>query len=420
MPYLLQLQEKQLLLLNDTAKNGLYYQILSSNGMSRPFIIHRSNTSEYSATIDSEGCLHIITKPSADQVIYLQYKDNNVTREVLLEDPKNIYNFSNLKITYTKKCAHVFYTANKPIGNTCQLIHHILCHENKIETNPIISFSSTPLGFRYIVTNDIIHVLYGELKDHYTLQLLTYKDDTWSSPSAVALSSFPIDDFQFCIDTDENIHLIYVQEKYGRYHLLYKKFSNHTWSEEIVLYTTSSKISPVIFTYYRGIWINFLDNASLQMILSMDKGNTFSSSVTCSLQGAEMQYFHFVPHPSTLSRDFNCNAVYAISSPSIRIGIIAYIDMLGIHPDISTNTELELLLDGVFHTLSITRHSPNQLDDIDAIRTENEELKLVQEQMVQQYNQVTELTKRIQEEGKKWRNKALTLETQLKNYENKE
>lgn len=409
MPYLIQLPKDQLLFLNHTTKTGLYSQTLSANGLSRPLIIHRNNTNEYSATLDSDQNLHIVTKPLPDQVIHLFYKGTNLTREVILDDPKNIYHFANLNVSYANARVHLFYTANQPTQNSCELIHHILCQENKIETNPIISFPSTPLGFRYMTQDDNIYILYGELDTHYSLKLLIYKDNTWSLPLQVITSSFPIDDFQFFIDSQGIIHIVYIQEKYGRYHMIYKNQQHNTLSEEILIYTTSSKIYPVIFNYYRGLWVNFIDNSGLQMILSMDNGNTFSSPVACSLQFSEMQRCQFIGFPSPY---FNGSTLYAGISSSIRIGIISCIDMIGLHPDIPANMELELLLDGVFHSRSLISTSSSELD---LLRNENNELKLSQNQIIAQYNEMTELTKRIQEEGKKWRTKALALESQIQN-----
>lgn len=427
MPYLIRTQHDQLLLLNHSIKNGLYSQALSSNGLSRPVIIHRSNTLQYSATVDNNQDLHIITQPSQEQIIHLHYKDNNITRNVILEDPKGIYHFSNLHVIYAKEHVHLFYTANQPIGDSCELIHHILCQENKIETYPILSFAPPHLGFRYMTYNNDIYILYGEVGTHYSLQFLMYKEDNWNTPAPVATSSFPIDDFQFCIDNNGHIHMVYVQEKYGRYHILYKKHQNNVWSDEIILHTTSSSVYPSIFTYHRGIWVNFVDNGNLQMILSMDNGNNFSKSVNCSLKGVEFERCNFACTPGILPSSFNCNMLYASLTSSIRAGIISHIDMIGFHPDIKPNTELELFLDGVFHSLPLkslpvqtVQPSNTPMDnspDIIALRTENEELKQIQEQMITQYNDMTELTKKIQDEGKKWRSRAISLESQIEAYQ---
>lgn len=423
MPYLIRTHNNQLLLLNYSVKIGLYSQTLSSTGLSRPVIINRSNTSNYSAAIDHNQDLHIITQPSQEQIMHLQYKNNNVTRSIILEDPKGIYNFSNLYTLYAKEHVHLFYTAKQPIGNSCELIHHILCQENKIETSPILSFSSEPLGFRYMAHDDRIFLLYSEISTQYLLQFIMYEGDKWGKPVPVANSSFPIDDFQFCISHNSHIHVVYVQEKYGRYHLVYKKYENNIWSDEKVLHTAATAINPCIFTYHQGLWINFIDNTHLQMILSMDNGNTFSKNVNCSLQTSELERCTFVSAPDALPSSFSCNTLYASLTHPIRTGIISNIDMINFHPDITPNTELELLLDGVFHSLSVKNISspppsvtPDNAMDFANLQSENQELKQIQEHMVTQYNDMTELTKKIQEEGKKWRIKALSLESQLKEH----
>ncbi len=420
MSYLIRTNSDQLLLLNQSTKNGLYSQALSSNGLSRPVIINRSNTSNYTATIDHNQDLHIITQPSKEQIIHLHYKNNNVNRSIILEDPKGIYNFSNLYALSSKEHVHLFYTANQPIGDSCELIHHILCQENKIETRPILSFESEHLGFNYMAHDNKIFLLYGEKKETYLLQIISYQDGQWLKPLPVASSPFPIDDFQFCISNEDHIHVVYVQEKYGRYHLIYKKQISNIWSDETILHTSATAIDPCIFTYHRGIWVNFLQNNRLQMILSMDNGNTFSKNVDCSLQSPELERCNFVSAPETLASTFSTNMLYASLTYPIRTGIIANIDMINLHPDIKANIELELLLDGTFHALAAPSRpvpqatiSPDHTRDLAHLQAENQELKQIQEQMITQYNDMTDLTKKIQEEGKKWRIKALSLESQI-------
>lgn len=412
MPYLIRTNNDQLILLNNSAKNGLYSQTISSSGLSRPVIINRNNTLNYSATIDSQQNLHIITQPSDEQIMHILYKNNSVSRNIILEDPKGIYDFSNLHILSSKEHVHLFYTANQPSGNSCELIHHILCEESKVETSPILSFESNIFGFRYMSHNDTIFLIYGESSPQYLLNLLIYKDGAWGKASIITTSSFPIDDFQFCIDDKGNIHLIYIQEKYGAQHLIYKKYTDNNWSDEIALYTGATRAS--IFVYHHGLWVNFMDNGVLKMILSMDYGYSFSKAVDCSLQNSEIERCNFVSAPNLLS-SLRCATLHFSLVYPIRAGIISNIDMINLHPDIKPNIELELFLDGIFHTLpkkTSLKKSDAGVPDINALKAENDELKQIQEQMISQYNDMVELTKKIQEEGKKWRTKALSLDSQ--------
>ena len=421
MAYLIYTQKKQLLLINHSVKNGLYSQTLSPSGLSRPLVIHRNHTSQYSATLDHNQDLHIITQPSPEQIIHLHYKENNLTRNIILEDPKGIYHFSNLHVIGAKEHVHLFYTANQPIGDSCDLIHHILCQENKSEPYPIMSFSQTHLGFRFISYQDNIYLLYGDITDQYSLYLMMYSGDQWEAAQLVSTSSSPIDDFQLCIDNHGTIHLVYVQEKYGRYHLLYKKKENNIWCDEVLLHTTSNSINPSIFTYHRGLWVTYVDNNQLQMILSMDNGNRFSQSVKCSLQGGDLEPCNFIWAPGTLPDSFSGNMLYALIAPSLRVGVLSHIDMIGLHPDMAPNTELELFVDGIFYTLSQNPApspipaqplppNPDLSADMANLLRENDELKQTQQQMIEQYNDMAELTKKIQEEGKKWRSRALAVE----------
>ena len=419
MPYLIRTHNNQLLVLNHSTKFGLYSQTLSSNGPSRPVIIHRGSSFGYSATIDHDQNLHIITQPSKDQIIHLHYKDSNISRNIILEDPKGIYDFSNLHTIASKEHLHLFYTANQPIGDSFELIHHILCQESENETCPILSFSSKPLGFSYLAHNNGIFLLYGEIGQQYTLNLMIYKENKWSDPIPVASSTFPIEDFQFCITHQGHIHVLYVQEKYGRYNLIYKKSQQNVWSDDQSLYTSSSPINPCIFTYHSGLWINFVDD-ELQMILSMDDGNTFSKNVNCSMHMSDLNLCHFVSAPNILPSSFEANMLYASLSHPIRAGIIAAIDMINFHPDMKANTELELFLDGVFHSKSSQPSKPtvstDQSADLINLQAEIQELSNSRDQTIRQYNEMVELTNKIQDEGKKWRDKALSLESQIEVY----
>lgn len=413
MPYLIRTINKQLILLNDSSKNGLYSQVLSSTGPSRPMVINRYYPCEYSALIDHHQDLHIVTQSSPEQIIHLHYKNNNLLRQVLLEDPKGIYHFSNFCMVHGKDQVHLFYTAKEPLGNEYQLIHHILCEENKIEPCPILSFPSENLKFSLVTHDDTIFLLYHEIKTQHLIQLMTYQEGQWSKPTTTTSSSFPIEDFNFTINQNSHIHLVYVQEKYGRYHLIYKKHHNNIWSDEVSIYTTAVSLEPCIFTYQQGLWINFVDGGNLEMILSTDNGSTFSKPVPCSLQTDDLQRCHFVSAPNALPASFSCNMVYATLSQPVRIAILSNIDMMALHPDIKPNTELELFLDGAFHLASkqsapasnVPASSPN----LATLEAENQELKQNQEHLISQYNDMAELAKKIQEEGKKWRNKALDL-----------
>lgn len=420
MPYLIRMNESQLLLLNHSNNNGVYSQVLSANGLSRPTIISRNANSNYSATLDNDNNLHILLQPSKEQVIHLHYKDKNVTRNTILEDPKNIYNFSNLKTIYATNQVHLFYTAKKPTEDSYELIHHILCKEDKFETCPILSFPSERLDFCYQHYNDKIFILYSELSDSYCLNIIVYENNNWTEPITIKKSTFPIDDFQFCIDSQGRIHIVYVNEKYGRYHLSYKQYYGEGFSDDISLYSTSTIIYPTIFTYHDGIWINFIGDDKLQMILSMDNGISFSKNVDSSIQNNELRRCNFLSAPDILPLNFNCNTIFASLSFPIRAGIISSIDMINFHPDLRPNTELELFIDGILHTfpgnatpsntLAISQDVENRIKELE---TENNELKQVQKHMVEQYNDMAELTKKIQGEGKKWRDKALTLTKEL-------
>ncbi|NLI89750.1 MAG: hypothetical protein GX366_05010 [Epulopiscium sp.] len=420
MPYLIRMNETQLLLLNHSNNNGVYSQILSSTGLSRPTIISRNPSSNYSATLDDDKNLHILLQPSKEQVIHLHYQDKNVTRNTILEDPKNIYNFSNLKTIHATNQVHLFYTAKKPNEDSYELIHHILCKEDKFETCPILSFSSETLGFRYQCYDGKIFILYGELSDTYCLNIIVYQDNSWTKPIIIKKSTFPIDDFQFCIDNQGRIHIVYVYEKYGRYHLSYKQYFGEGFSDDHSLYSTSTIIYPTIFTYHGGVWINFIGDDKLQMILSMDNGASFSKNVDCSMQTNDLRRCNFLSAPDIFPLNFNCNTIFASLSYPIRSGVISSIDMINFHPDLRPNTELELFIDGIIHTFSgdsPTTNTPAAPQDIinriKDLEVENNELKQIQENMVQQYNDMAELTKKIQDEGKKWRDKALDLTKEL-------
>ena len=77
--------------------------------------------------------------------------------------------------------------------------------------------------------------------------------------------------------------------------------------------------------------------------------------------------------------------------------------MDGIHFNMTPNTELQLYLNAIKNALNLSVSKSALEEENINLKHEILELNQIQRDITNQYNELAELTKRIQEEGKKWR-----------------
>lgn len=328
-------------LVSHKAKQGIYYQSYTQRGFSRPSLLHNFPTSLYSATQDHDGTIHVISQTSKNQFTYFKINDTQVYKQPILEDAKNAYAFSDLSIQCFKNQVYLFYTALHPTGNSRSLLCQILTENSTVYT-VIPELPQSPILNIYCV-DDTISILYTSYEQSYTLRHITINDHM--NAQDLVHSQFPLLNFNIC-RTPHQLHLTYLMDNFGTSQLVYV---NSAHNAPVLLSTSPSITNPCILYYLDYIWITYMDNHRLFVTLSMDNGTTFSSPIPCSLQ-TNLDYYTFISHSSSI---LNASSLYASLLNTIRLPIISNLDTSGIHPDLSSNTELDLLLEGIK-----LRHTP--------------------------------------------------------------
>lgn len=342
MPYLLN-SNNAFIIVDNKARQGLFYQLYSSTGFSRPFQIQSSPSDCYSATLDSHDYLHVVVQTSRKQVMHYTYLGGSGSPDFILDDSRGIYNFSNFMIYELNNRMHFFYTALKPNTRTYSLIHQTL-NNGPGSVDPLITDFTPTLPLKSIFQDGTVHIFYVTAKeDGYYLNTLTYSGSAAHSTPLVRCQ-FPIVDFDICV-INGIYHITYTQDAYGNHQLIY---TNSLLSSQLSIHLSNQLGSPCISSYLGHIWISYLDNNILYAVLSVNNGQSFSLPIKSSIQDNLYQYTFF----NTKPHSFIASTTYAGVSNKVRLAIISSIDVEQIHPDTPANQELDLLLDGLSYSMN--------------------------------------------------------------------
>lgn len=342
MPFLLS-SKNYFIIVDQKAKQGLFYQLYSSTGFSRPFQIQSFSSNRYTATLDAQEKLHVIAQNAKNQLIHYILLEGNNTSNLLLEDSKDIYKFSNL-ITYElNNQLHLFYTALRPNTQTYSLVHQ-LPQQNSSAIDHLITSFNPILPLKSICHDNQIDIFFTTFNEgSYYLNCITYPGSSATTYSLVTCE-FPITSFDVCF-INGIYHITYTQDVYGNAQLTYM---NSQTVRPLPLHVSAQLGSPCILGYLGHLWVTYLDNDILYTLLSIDEGRSFSSPVKSSLQDNLYNYTYY----STKSNSLYASSLYASVFNRVRLAIVSSIDTEDIHPDLSPNTELDLLLDGLSLSLS--------------------------------------------------------------------
>ncbi|MGL4344532.1 MAG: hypothetical protein ACRCTE_04980, partial [Cellulosilyticaceae bacterium] len=322
-------------LVSHKSKQGLFYQNYTQKGFSRPFMLHNYPTTVYASAIDPSGTLHIVSQTSKSQITYFKIQEAQVTKQLILEDTKNIYSFSDLALHFLQGQLYLFYTALHPDTSTRSLLCQILSRDAQIFT--VIPTLSTEPALGIYQIGDTLSILHLAKESSYTLHHTMM--DTHTHTEQLLTSNLPLSHFNICRHGND-LHLLYILDNFGRSQLVYV---NPKRNVPIVLKTSAAIQNPCIFYYLNYIWITYMENNVLYGLLSLDDGATFSTPIRCSFQSNLDCYQFMSDNPSLI----NGSSLWAGLLNTIRIPIVSNLDVTGIHPDLSPNTELELLIDGI-------------------------------------------------------------------------
>ncbi|NLK98372.1 MAG: hypothetical protein GX272_09910 [Epulopiscium sp.] len=399
----LKLRDQSLILVDFNIRNGLYYQVFRKDQPSRPNLLLSNGTHEYTAFLDEKNNFHVIAKNTRNQIIHLKESADKITKEVLLDDPNNTFKIDNIYAISVKNQIHLFYYADHPSTKTPELIYHLV-NDPLAAPRPIETLYSRSINYDCIRNNgDLYLAVIVKKEDTYSIDLKHFEDykDLSLQTSTPVSSEFPIVYCKVCMDKNGILHLIYVQEQYGKFQLIHK-CKDREWSKENLLYSCGYPIKPIIFIYNDALWINWNENGIIKAILSVDHGNSFSKPIRASIEDPDISLHSYDAEPEA-SPSLICNQLYGVTYPTPKFAVLHSLDMDGIHFNMTPNTELQLYLNAIKNALNLSVSKSALEEENINLKHEILELNQIQRDITNQYNELAELTKRIQEEGKKWR-----------------
>ena len=335
-------------LIDSTPKNGIFCQFFSSTYMPKPIQIYPQHLTQYSAHMDLDGKLYVAAMPDAFHLNYYLYEGNRFNRHTLISNTNTNYHLASPIIYTLQNTPYIIY-----LSHQTHSLAYSFVQENLYQPHLVTLFTSyhePTLIKSYITTHEVL-IFFVTYDETYKLNLLRINDAHVSS--SVYLNSYePITDYSICIEND-TIHITYVAELHGKYQLAY--FNNHA-SQITILATTQYPSNPVVFCYYNLIWINAIMNHKLQMLISINNGQSFSMPANCSIQN-NIHRAYFLTHKSS---SFIGQEIYASIASTLKLCTLAMIDIPRFHLDSIIAPELELLLEGLILTLESAQVDSDQ------------------------------------------------------------
>lgn len=318
-------------------RQGIFCHPFTKDGFAKTYQVHSFSTESFSATLDSQGRMHVLTESNKNQIIYIHFDKGMPQKKFVLEDAQGQYAFKHLNLHTINGQLYLFYSVKHPTGMSRSLMYQPL-DPNASTLNTLIPSLPDASVVKMLATDDTLYVLYTDFNQRYLLKLVTVTPAGLQT-SVLYTSDIPIIDFNCCL-SDQILHVIYIKDAYGKQQVGYL---NTLHQREIKLPLAAATQVPCIFYFAGYLWVTYTYGEQLYMLLSIDQGLSFSAAVPCSLQGPFTSYTYRGIGPF----DLKTTAVHATLTHALRIGIIGSLDIVGIHPDLMPTTELELLLEGV-------------------------------------------------------------------------
>lgn len=380
--------------------DSIYSKTLPATRNNRLMTIARNATKVFFANMDEQYHLNIIYKTTDNQIVHIKEENNTYNRKVLLDDKSNVYNISNLQFICFNNNIYLFYTANNPYDNTYDLIFHNI-YDTSSSPQSLLSMIDLNAHYELTVINHQLTLLCITKNEAYELNLYTYDTNTneWQINTSIKQQSNPITYATLCND-QEKPHILYMSEQFGQNQLYYTDIR----SPEKLLYTSPYAIEPSIFKYQGFLWVNWLERKEGKFICSVDNGTTFGDVNKGSIEEDTMEKLFFTNHYDQVYG----NRFYGTPNPTLNLFILSQIDVDNILLNNNINKEMKILLNNlVGKKPKLAAASTRSENDV-------ESLKNIQENIIQQYNELSEFAKQLQEEGKKWRGKYNKAEIEIK------
>ena len=352
----------QFSLVDNNSKYGVFCQLYTHSGMSRPIQIQAQNNQDYHATMDKAGQIHVLSMPSRYQISYFNYDAGHYSKKTIVENATETYTFSNPIIHTLEEALHIFYLSNKVGSNTYAIVHQVL-NDSSVETLLETTYSLHEL--KSYVFDDSIYIFYVIQNNDYLLKCLKITKDSKKDLTLFA-SKLPICDYCVCL-SENLIEVTYVAALHGKYQLIYY---NSRANSLKILCNTLTPSNPSIFWYYGYLWISYLEDNKLRTILSIDEGNSFSAPILCTIQNTTRRFICMVLKNCSL----RCTELYASISNVVHLNTLFFIDFEQIHPDSKVSLELELLIEGLTLSKKACSHITELMAENTALK---EEVKLL-------------------------------------------
>ena len=393
MAYLIKNNDNHIYIITYSQPSGLFYKVYSKKSLLKTSTLHSSSLDEYSATIDQKGLINIVCKNKRNEIVHLNESTSKFNQKVILNDPNNNFHISNLKLISANKQLHLFYTAQNPDDNSSNIIHHILDESTNSTPQSIVSTTTSNTTYECFVYNHLIYMLsIDKTEEGYELILNSYNctENEWICENVLAKTKSPITYCTMCIDKDGNNHILYIENNYAQLDLKYIKYNKKIESIS-VLYTSAYEIEPVIFIYNDSIWLNWKASDKLLMMLSVNNGESFTKPSYCSAINPKSSLIHYYSQYKNRENLLG-NIFYGTDTPFPNIFILNKLDMDNIHINTPANSELKLYID----SLKMNK-------ELITLKKENDELKNIQKDIIEQYERLSSMVVKVQDEGKKWR-----------------
>ncbi|NLK21093.1 MAG: hypothetical protein GX308_03170 [Epulopiscium sp.] len=400
----LKLSNQGLVVVDYSPRNGLYYQTFMEEKVSRPNLLLSNGSYEYTALFDENDDFHVIAKNNRNQILHLRQSSDKILKDIVLDDSNNEFKISNLSALALNNQIHLFYYADHPSEQTPELIHHVI-KEPLSTPQTLGTLYSRNLNYDLIKhKKTLILTMINKDEQDFSINVnsLGNNKGQWEHLFTPVTSAFPITYCKLTVDAKGLYHLIYIQEQYGQYQLLYK-YMNREWSKSELLYSCGYPFQPVFLVYRDSLWINWIENNICKAILSVDGGVSFSAPIHTSMQDSDIS-LHSLSICHGLESSLICNQLYGISSPIPKFAVLNSMDMDGIHSNISPNTELKLYLNNIKNQLKISVSKTKLEEENATLKEQLEYLNQIQLEITDKYNELADLATKIQDEGKKWRN----------------
>lgn len=336
MPFLLRTPD-HFVMIENKPRQGIFSQLYTKDGFLKSTQIHAFATDNYTATLDTNGFIHLVTESSKNQILYIHFEKGIPSKKIVLEDPHHYYMFRHLHLQSLDGRLYLIYSVKHPTGNGRSLMYQPL---DPSQLNISVLLQSIPDNsiIKMLPTPSKLYIVYTDFTTHYELKLATLSS-SGIEHSMIYSSTLPITDFNMCL-VHHTLHLTYIKDAYGKQQIAY--INTHTFSESL-LDMRGQSIAPSIFNYLGHLWIAYPYGSKLFMLLSTDGGEHFSIPVTSSSEGHFMPYYYVGPP----SFELNTTLLYTSTTQTLRLGVLSAIDLKGIHPDLKPSSELELLLEGM-------------------------------------------------------------------------